>query len=105
MVRAVALQTTPSGTYFNASQGIFANLSFNNLISPIVIVMTCTANALTLSWNSHPGTVYHVEANTSLTPGLWPDVSGAITASANTTSWTDTNLKSNPQRFYRVVAH
>jgi len=103
MVRAVALQTTPSGTYFNASQGVFGTATFNNGLPTIFVGLTHTANSVTLSWNTVPGSVYHVQANTGLDPRNWTDASGAITATASTTAWTDTNIHSSPQRFYRVV--
>jgi hypothetical protein len=104
MVRAVALQTTPSGSFFNASQGIFVTVDAAGVALPMQLSAVQTANGLVLSWNSQVGTSYRVLAETNLTQGNWQAVSDQITATATTTSWTDADLSSRPQRFYRVVS-
>jgi hypothetical protein len=96
MVRAVKLQTTPSGTYFNASQGIFANVA-----QPMLVTARLVTNGLALTWNSQPGTVYRVLAGTNL--ANWTDISGSITAITSSVSWTDTTIGSRSRRFYRVT--
>ena len=95
MVRAVKLQTTPSGSYFNASQGIFATVN-----EAIQVVVRRATNGMTLTWNSRPGTIYRVLAGDSLTN--WSDVSGGIEAVEANTAWTDSEIHS--RRFYWVTA-
>jgi hypothetical protein len=99
MIRAVKLQTTPSGTYFNASQGIFVTIDS----TPIRVLANRTAGALALTWNSQPGRIYHVLTKTNLAQSSWTDLSGPLTASATNTTWTDEDLSSSPQRFYVVA--
>jgi hypothetical protein len=103
MVRAVKLQTTPSGTYFNASQGIFATINGANSAAPVLVVPRRLGNGLTLTWNSQPGGVYRVLANTNLSQTNWTDLSGGIVASGTNSSWTNLNLSLAPQRFYRIA--
>ena len=97
MVRAVKLQSTPSGTYLNASQGIFVAVAV-----PIQVVAQLGTDGLTLTWNSQEGAVYRVLAGGSLTQDDWSDVSGDITAVATSASWTEPNPGLFPQRFYRI---
>jgi hypothetical protein len=98
MVRAIKLQTTPSGTYFNPSQGIFATV--DDL--PIQVSAHLTNGNVVLSWNSTPGMVYHVLAANNPPEGVWTDISGSIMAGGTSLSWTDGNLTSSTQRFYRI---
>jgi hypothetical protein len=99
MIRAVKLQATPSGTYFNASQGIFVTIDS----TPIRVLANRTAGALALTWNSQPGRIYHVLTKTNLAQSSWTDLSGPLTASATNTTWTDEDLSSSPRRFYVVA--
>ena len=96
MVRAIKLQATPSGNYFNPSQGIFA-------LSPMAITVSAQRNltGMVLTWNSQSGSGYHVDARTSLTQSGWTNLSGTIFAAGATTSWTDTKITA-ASRFYRV---
>ena len=104
LVRAVALQTTPSGSYYNASQGVFVTVDAANIALPIHLSMTWETNALQLSWNSQHGTGYRVLVKTNLNQAGWMDVSGTITATGATASWTDSAVNSQPQRFYRITS-
>jgi hypothetical protein len=101
MVRAVALQTNPSGSYFDPSQGVFATVNVTEPPPPITVRATWTPAGLVLTWNTQPGTGYHVEA--SADPGLnsWLDVSGPLEATGTQLSWTDSGA--NAHRFYRVA--
>jgi hypothetical protein len=99
MVRAVKLQSTPSGTYYNPSQGVFVTLE----TTPLYISVSFTPGSLVLTWNSLPGISYHVESSSALQGSTWTDVSGAIIAFGTTTSWTDFEVASRSQRFYRVT--
>jgi hypothetical protein len=96
-VRAVKLQTTPSGTYFNPSQGIFISIN-----GPIQLQAHPITGGLLLSWNAQPGTAYRVQAKTNLLDANWSDASGVLTATGTNASWTDTNNAA--QRFYRIAS-
>ena len=104
MVRAVTLQTTPSGSYFNASQGVFATIGVVNVAVPIQLSVSLTPNGLMLSWSSQVGASYRVLAGSNLSQTTWAAVSGRMTASGTITSWMDSNFNSQPQRFYRIVS-
>jgi hypothetical protein len=104
MVRAVTLQTTPSGSYYNASQGAFATVDAAIVPLPIRLSAAPTVNGLTLSWNSRIGAEYRVLANTNLNQTDWVAVSGRITATETNTFWTDANFSFQPQRFYRIAS-
>jgi hypothetical protein len=102
MVRALKLQTTPSGTYTNASQGVFITVDAANA-SAMRVWPSFTSGQLSLSWNSQSGQVYHVLATDDLRVPNWTDVSGSITASGPVTSWTTSDPGLRQQRFYRVL--
>jgi len=98
MVRAVKLQTTPSGTYSNASQGIFVSAP-----ASFALRAAESSHSLVLTWNSQSGTVYRVLTKTNLNQAAWTDSGYRVTATGTSASWRDTSLTSNPQRFYRVI--
>jgi hypothetical protein len=104
MVRAIALQTTPSGTYFNPSQGIFADTTVLPPPPPMTLLANRVANNIQLTWNSQPGSTYHVEFKSSITQGIWDDLSGSIIAVDSITSWSDPAPITDMQKFYRVVS-
>lgn len=104
MVRAVTLQITPSGSYYNASQGVFATVNAISSTLPIQLSVSLSANGLVLSWNCQGGAVYRVQANTQLSQTGWNDLSGSITATGSSAGWTDTNFNSLPRRFYRITS-
>jgi Fibronectin type III domain. len=104
MVRAVALQTNPSGSYYNPSQGVFATASVTASIPPITVTASRLANGIKLTWNTQPGTVYRVLAKTSASQPNWTDLSGSINATSATTSWSDNNMGTVPSRLYRVAS-
>jgi hypothetical protein len=104
MVRAVTLQTTPSGSYYNASQGAFATVDAANSTLPIHLSVSRPGSGLMLNWSSKVGTVYRVLAKTNLNQTGWADVSGSITATESNASWTDANFNCQPQRFYRITS-
>jgi hypothetical protein len=104
LVRAVTLQTTPSGTYFNSSQGIFADATVLPSPPPMTLLANCAANRMQLTWNSQPGSSYHVQFKSSLTQENWTDLSGSIIAAGSITSWSDPSPATNAQKYYRVVS-
>jgi hypothetical protein len=104
MVRAVTLQTTPSGSYYNASQGVFATVDAAIVSLPIHLSASREVNGLRLSWNSQVGAEYRVLANTNPSQTDWVAVSDRITATGTITVWTDQNFSSQPQRFYQITS-
>lgn len=102
MVRAVALTATPSGTYYNPSEGALTTTLTAEV--PINLSASPGSTGLALTWSSQAGVVYDVQASASLYPPAWTDVSGPITATGSTTTWSDTDNMANPQRYYRIVS-
>src|SRR5207237_5099351 len=102
MVRAVALQTNPSGSYYNPSQGIFVTVNAGNAPPPITVTGSKVPNGIRLSWNTLAGTTYRVLSKMSLTDATWTDLSGTISASSATTSWANTATSGTPVRLYRI---
>jgi hypothetical protein len=106
MVRAVALQTNPSGSYYNPSEGIFVTLQTSAVASapPITVSAARVSGSLQLSWNSQAGVVYRVLARTNLAQPNWVDISGSIPATGPSTVWSDANIMSSPKKFYRIAS-
>ena len=103
MVRAVKLQNSPSGTYTNFSQGVFATPGSASVPQAVKISLAKAPNGMTVSWPSQAGVNYRVVANSSLTGSNWTQLSANIVGTGSTNSWTDTSSASNGGRFYRVV--
>lgn len=103
MVRAVKLETTPSGTYTNQSQGVFANAIPIAALPTARVSASKAPNGLALSWPSQIGQTYQVYAKTRLTDTVWTPLSASIVAAASTCTWTDTAAAANPSRFYRIM--
>ncbi len=101
MVRAVALTSYFSGSYFNASEGIFNGNAPLPLVAQAHLV---PGVGVQLTWSSQPGAVYHVEATPILSVPAWSNISGSLTAPGVSTSWLDFNAATVPQRFYRIVS-
>jgi hypothetical protein len=107
MVRAVALVTNPSGSYFNASQGLFVQGEITKPIGPVPITLNVALEGglLKMDWLSESGAVFHVEAKIPSVSATWADISGLITATSSNMSFVDTNSAQYPSRLYRVVSH
>jgi hypothetical protein len=103
MVRAVQLQNNFSGSYYDPSQGIFATAQTSTgTTSSITLTARMAGNGLALTWTSQPGVAYHIQYKDSL-QASWADLPGSgYTASGSITTWVDTTLSSNPQRFYQI---
>jgi hypothetical protein len=56
----------------------------------------------TISWSSVAGKIYRVAYKANLTDDQWIDLSGYITASGVSTSWTDQDGGRSNQRYYTV---
>jgi hypothetical protein len=105
MVRAVKLEATPSGTYFNPSQGAFTTLTTQTTTSRIGIHVNSVAvspGGIVLTWTSSPGANYRVESVDDLASTNWTDFNTNITADGELLSWTDAATPAAQQRFYRV---
>jgi hypothetical protein len=101
MVRAVQLQNNFSGSYYDPSQGIFATVQTG--AASLTLTAGRAPNGLALTWTSQAGVPYHVQYKDTLTQTSWTDLPGSsFTASAAITTWVDTTLSSNTQRFYRI---
>jgi hypothetical protein len=95
MVRAVALQTSPSGTYFNPSQGVFAMVQPGTTVyspSTPVLSFARSGHALVLTW----GDSSVLQAATDAA-GAYEDIPGATSPYTN-------NLSSSAKQFFRLRA-
>jgi hypothetical protein len=101
MVRAIARQTNPSGSYLNPSEGIFVRLDLG--AKPVMLHALVAANGIQLFWNSQTSQTYPVEAK-SLSDSTWSNISGPLTAIGSVATFLDTNSVSSPARLYRVVS-
>jgi hypothetical protein len=71
-------------------------------------ILGATVNAggtVTLTYATTPEYQYQIQTTTNLSLASWTTLSGsAITATTNAATFTDTNLATSPQRFYRIVS-
>ena len=104
MVRAVALITNPSGSYYDPSQGLFVSVTAAGVPASLVVQVQADSSGFNLIWSSQPGVTYRVEAKTVLGQSSWLNISGTLTATGSSTSWKDTHTSLYPARFYRVVS-
>ncbi len=104
LVRAVKLQSSPSGTYYNPSQGIFTSINVPLSPNSILVQINRILGELRLTWNTQAGISYRVLAEGTLTGGTWTDISGTILASGSSTSWTNNNYNLTQQQFYRIAS-
>ena len=103
MVRAVALQNNPSGSYFNPSEGIFVQPgAVSTVVAPVVSASIKPAG-LEVSWNSQNNVVYFLQVKSGLAE-TWTNLSGPITATSSVTTFIDTSSPSYQTRLYRVLA-
>ena len=106
MVRAVKLEVSPSGSYYNPSQGAFAAVSVSSGSRPMpvrVSSVSMDAGGITLSWPTTPGSVYQVQFATDLASPSWVGLSANLTAKGSSLSWTDSSAAAS-RRFYPVVS-
>jgi len=98
MVRAVKLENTPSGTYFNPSQGVFANVSSGSVSGgSIPLTINRNGSQINISFPSVIGGIYILERTTDFRN--WNSVS-TVTAVGVLTSVLQDN--SNTSGFYRA---
>lgn len=106
MVRAVALVTNPSGSYFNASEGVFVQVKVGQSIAPVPVTLGAffQNGSLELRWVSQSNALFRVEAKSPSIGANWIDISGSLTATSPVVSFVDTNTGQFPSRLYRVVS-
>ena len=78
MVRAVKLEVSGSGSYTNASQGIFQDLA--GTFGPPVLTIGSGGSGLALAWPAN-SLGYHLESAASLSPTNWLSVTNAVQTS------------------------
>ncbi|PYI87333.1 MAG: hypothetical protein DME26_06490 [Verrucomicrobia bacterium] len=61
-----------------------------------------TGNGITIAWSSLSGKIYRVAYMNSVSDASWTDLSGDISATSTTTSWTDRTASKSIQRYYAV---
>jgi len=106
MVRAVKLESTPSGSYFNPSQGIFAAVTPPPATAPAApSVLAASSNSalqVSLSWNdnSNNESQFKIERKTG-SGGTYAQIT---TVGGDTTTYADTSVSSGTQYYYRIRA-
>ena len=78
MVKAVTLQTSASGSYFNSSQGQFAERIVTT--DPPELLISRAGNQVTLSWHAD-ATGFVLHSKPTLDIALWSSVTNAVTTS------------------------
>jgi hypothetical protein len=97
--KTVVATLAGSPTY-NVSEPSSAMLTIlGNTVARPALAMS--ASGPTLSWASTPGAVYRIAYKNSLADSTWTYMSNTVNSSGNTTSWTDTDKRS--QRFYLIL--
>jgi hypothetical protein len=64
--------------------------------------ITKAGNNIRITWASVAGRAYRVAYKSNLTDTTWTNLSGFVTATGGTTTWTDTSTGASKQRYYVV---
>lgn len=106
MVRAITLQTNPSGSYLNPSQGIFiqADAGVYPAPQPVTLSVAITPGGIELIWHSKSNALYHVEAKSLRPEDTWTNISGPIVGAATRVTFVDPSSTASNARLYRVVS-
>jgi hypothetical protein len=104
MVRGVRVETNPSGSYTNASQGVFASANVMGQAPSITVGISLAPGGFTLNWNSMPGATYGVLASSSLNPPHWTNISGTIIAGEYTMTWSRPVNMGTPQSYFEIAS-
>jgi len=104
MVRALKLQVTPSGSYSNLSQGVFASITTGMATGPISVTIRRSSGNVVLSWRAQSGVIYRVLGKDTATQSTWSDLSGTITTNGATASWISSDPTKRPERLYKVAS-
>jgi len=70
---------------------------------PALLSVLPAGSNVSLSWTSITGGSYRVQHRTALDSGAWTNMGGAVAATGNTASETDTPPVGAGQRFYRIT--
>jgi hypothetical protein len=102
MVRAVALETNYSGSYYNPSQGMFVTVQTGSEPTVIHLRAMASKGGLRLEWNSQVGGWYRVEARDGRS-GTWSAISDPLKAISDSMTYVDPGFGAVPEgRWYRV---
>jgi hypothetical protein len=104
MVRGVRVETNPSGSYYNASEGVFASANVTVQSTPITLGIVLQPAGFTLNWNTLPGATYRVLASSSLTPPNWVDLTGPILATGSTATWSGPIGGGTPMYYFEIAS-
>jgi hypothetical protein len=98
--KSVTLALAANAAYNLGSAGSATVTVAGNGVS--IKSIKATRTSVTISWTSVAGRIYHVAYKNSLSDATWTDLSGNVTATGTTTSWTDTTANKSTQRYYAV---
>ncbi len=104
MVRALQLETSSSGSYTNASQGIFTAMNVTNapIAPPQVTALFFSNGQFRLQILAHAGLNYSLRASTNFTN--WQTIT-TLTATNSPFELADINAAGFMARYYRVIAN
>lgn len=104
LVSALVTNTVTIRATDNGAPALSDTKTFNIVVvpPPRLSSMTVTNGQASLVWQTFTGKNYQVQFKNALTDPVWNDLGGAITASGNTLSTTN-SATANAQRFYRIV--
>jgi hypothetical protein len=103
MVRAVKLEVSGSGSYYNASQGIFQTLgpSTTNVPAPSLTITNLLDGRFVIHGAGVPGAAYRVQFATDIGQTNWQTL-GSVTGDLSG-AFALTNSSLSPQGFYRSI--
>lgn len=91
--------------YQNDSGTFQFNFVSNAVPMAITGMSVNKTNGVSLTFATQPGFPYHIDTTTNLAPAAWSPVPGSNTnAISASTTFRDTNLVTNSQRFYRAAS-
>ena len=96
--RTVTATLTADATYIIGTNNSATVTILGNSIS-ISSIATVKGGGMRITWPSSPGRTYHVAGKSDLS-GPWTDLSGVVTATDTTSSWTDVAINGIAKRFY-----
>jgi hypothetical protein len=97
MVRAVKLEVSGSGSYWNASQGLFGDF----VPRPVLSVIPVGQDSYQILGRGPPGRAYRIQFAEDLSLPDWHPLDTALADPSG--SFTLTNRTASSQRFYRAV--
>jgi len=103
MVRAVKLEVSGSGSYYNASQGVFQapGPSTTNVPAPLLTITNLLDGHFLIQGTGVPGVPYRIEFATDISQTNWQTLGSATGDLAGV--FVLTNYSPSPQGFYRSI--